>query len=45
MNFKKLLENWSESSGVIARATWPFSVSLPLQPFFDKERSTGENSP
>jgi hypothetical protein len=45
VNFTKLLMNWNENSGFIARATWLFSVNLPLQPFFDKEKSIGDNSP
>jgi hypothetical protein len=45
MNFTQLPRNWNESSIVIARATWLFSVSLLLLPSFDKERSTGDNSP
>ena len=38
MNFTKLPRSWNESSGIIARATWLFSVSLPLQRFFGKEK-------
>ena len=45
MNFMQLPRNWNESSIVIAPATWLSSVSLPLLPSFDKEGSTGDNSP
>jgi hypothetical protein len=44
MNSVKLPESSNESFGVTARGIWRFWVNLPLQVFFEREASSGDNS-